>query len=34
MGQKMYDVDKKSEIIFETYCPLLFYNECSSPYRF
>ena len=34
MRQNMYDADKKSEIIFETCFPLIFFNECPSPDKF
>ena len=34
MGQNNYDFDKKSESSFETCCPLIFSNECLSPYKF
>ena len=34
LNKNIYDVDKKSEISFEKCCPLIFYNDCSSPDEF
>ena len=34
MGQNIYDVDKKSESSFETFCLQIFYNKCLSPINF
>ena len=33
IGQKIYDVDKKSESSFKTCCPLTFLNKFLSPYK-
>ena len=32
--KNIYDVDKKSESLFETCCPIIFFNECLSTDKF